>query len=218
MPLAPRVGERLEPRGDAEQPAGHVGRLEDARRFVVREVERGLHVGADGHEIVVAGVERAAEAAVELLGRRATGALRLGADQIHDGLGHAQIHAPVEEGAAREFAGTRRPRAAGHEGGDDAPGGNAAAVGLELHDVLARVAVRGAEGEDDGLADETAIGGIAQLHEAERAGGHPRRRDLRAGAETVGDGVGASAGKPDHGDACGAGGGAHGGDGGLAGG
>ena len=68
-------------------------------------------------------------------------------------------------------------------------------MGLELGDVLSRVAVRRAEDEDERLVDRGAVARIAEAVEAEAPAGQRGGRDARPGAEPVGNRERAVAGK-----------------------
>ena len=203
---------RARGRGEIAERAGNRGgalveadRRGEALGLLVREVERRLEVGAEREEILPDRVDAPSERAGELFGRGTRGAVALRGHEVHHRLGAVERDAAVQERAARELAGTGGRGAEGEKGVEDAGRRRAAAVRLELDDVLARVAVWRAEDEDERLVDRGTVAGVAQAHEPERAGGERRGRNLRAGAELVRDRERSLAGNPHHGDSGGAG-------------
>jgi hypothetical protein len=85
------------------------------------------------------GPHRVAHAAAQPRQRAVGRRRRARADELHDGLGLAEVQAAVQEGPQRELPGPRRPRAGLDRGAQHAAAADRAAVDLQLDHVLARV-------------------------------------------------------------------------------
>lgn len=120
----------------------HQGGTGFRRDVFIWEVDEGFDVGEHGDDLLLHGGGFATDGSAELLvgGPEGKGALRV--NQVHDGLGLGEVHFAIKEGPLGEFAGFCRARTAGEETIQNALGDEHAAVTVELDDVLARVAGR----------------------------------------------------------------------------
>ena len=103
---------------------------------------------------------------------------RLGVDEVDDGLGLRQVELAVQEGPAREFAGSRLPCSGGQQCLQ--PGGQhgGRAMALQLNGLLAGVAVRRAAHDTEALVNDAPLP-VVQQAEDETAVRRVRKRLLR---------------------------------------
>jgi hypothetical protein len=147
----------------------------EMRRHVtlVGEVERGLEQGERFDETLAPALNQRPESALELTQRLPALRFRLGVDEIGEAFDAAQVHAPVQEGAARELTGLRcaTARECG-ESADDGGAGRETAMNVELGLVLARKAMRSRHPRDQRLVEDLVRGRSPQMAQ----GQPPRRR------------------------------------------
>ena len=138
---------------------GFGGRIVEKRRRQVGlvDIKRVLESRREAENLVI-------EAAIRLCGGAAlTGdgvvgcAIGLRVDQLDDALGFAEVHTSIEERALGELAATGEAGAGGEAGLEYAARRNRAAVALELDDILASVAARRCEREDDAPVEYRAV-------------------------------------------------------------
>ena len=84
----------------------------------------------------------------------APGLLAAGGDELHDGFRLGEIKASVEKGPPRKLSGIRKTHGPGEHQGQHAVGNGVSAVQLELSDILARIAVRGAHEDAHAFVDD----------------------------------------------------------------
>ena len=145
---------------------------------LVRIVEHGVEMAAQVRQPVVDRPDGALERPAELPGGVRGGVGRLGVDEVDDGLGLRQVELAVQEGPAREFAGSRLPRPGGQQRLQ--PGGQhgGRAVALQLNGLLAGVAVRRAAHDTEALVNDAPLP-VVQQAEDETAVRRVRKRLLR---------------------------------------
>ena len=187
---------------------------ETVRNLLLGEIEQRLEIGDDRSERGVVRPDLAAEASIQLGARGLRGTVGPRLDQVQHGLGLGQVEAPVEEGAPGELAGLREARAAGEDSLQQAAGRDAAAVALQLDHVFSGVAARGAEDQQHAVVQRLAAARVRETG-MERTTGRrgPVRQGLRQPRHAGGDGPGIRPRNAHDGDARGAGGRGHGGDG-----
>ena len=98
----------------------------------------GLDVRENAHQGIAQAFDAARQRSGQLGMRGAQGAVGLGVDQVGDGLGLSEVHAPIEKCTGGELAGFRRSSPRGQQGLQDPTGHQDAAMAGDLHRVFAR--------------------------------------------------------------------------------
>jgi len=145
---------------------------------LVRIVEHGVEMAAQVRQPVIDRPDGALERPAELPGGVRGGVCRLGVDEVDDGLGLRQVELAVQEGPAREFAGSRLPRPGGQQCLQSGGQHGGRAVALQLNGLLAGVAVRRAAHDAEALVNDAPLP-VVQQAEDETAVRRVRKRLLR---------------------------------------
>ena len=125
------------------------------RKLAFVDVERMLETGREIKRRLIERTTLACAASRKPLERGVCGARRLRIDEIEDGLRLGVVQPSVEKGALGEFAAPRKPGSRRKASREDTARRDRSAVALELDDILARVAVRRLEEENNGFIEKS---------------------------------------------------------------
>jgi len=182
-------------------------------QFIIRKIEHGLDVGAEGQQVVVKGTDPASKGIVELGGGEAGGTFGPGMDQIRYGFGLSEVHFAVQKGPFSEFTGLGLAGAGGQKGRENAEGGLGTAVALDFDGIFAGVGVRGSKNQQKGIVQDLVGIWMNDLSMEESAGLACRREGRVTTKQAVGEAIGVGARNAHDGDGGLAGSGRDGGDG-----
>ena len=136
------------------------------------EINVRLDMGQGLEQLVAQLVDALGELAGELFVGGAQGQLGARVDQIGHGFGLREVNAPVEKGAAGEFAGLGQPRAVCEDGVEDQFCGQNSAVAGDLDDILAGEGAGRAHDGEQGLVHVLAVAhDVAEVDRMRRRGG-----------------------------------------------
>ena len=170
------------------------------RDVFLGEINVRFDVGQGFEHFVAQLVDALGELAGELFVGGAQGQLGARVDQIGHGFGLGQVNAPVEEGAAGEFAGLGQARAVGQHGVQHQLRRQDPAVAGDFDHILARERARRAHDGQQGFIHVLSVAhDVAEVNRVRGRGGR-LGRGLAGGREAaVGDRQRLRAGNADHG-------------------
>ena len=171
-----------------------IAALDREGQVFVGKVDRGFEMGERAGQPPRPIAVEAAKLAIELAQSVAPLGLGLGRGEIGDRLGLGQVELVVQKRAAGEFAGLGQPQPEPAQCRDNRRQNGAAAVQVELRDILAGKARRRRKPQDESVVEGLACLGIDEPAAARR----PRGRKIAGERAHRARGVGA--GQPQHRD------------------